>query len=77
MDFKRDIGFQLRLDTFSYYLFPTRFFAEAVYPLDEVVNHNVTYQKDWRFYFGALFEFDIRERMGGLMHGNLFKRRGR
>ncbi|MGD9487712.1 MAG: hypothetical protein AB7W47_06800 [Calditrichaceae bacterium] len=64
--FKRDVGFQLRLDSFSYYLFPTRFFAEAVYPLDKVTNNDTLYDKEWRFYFGALFEFDIRERFGGL-----------
>ncbi len=70
-NFKRDIGFQLRLSTFSYFLFPTRFFAEAVYPLDEIQNQNITYERDWRFYFGALFEFELRERLGqGL---NLFK----
>jgi WD40 repeat protein len=61
-NFKRDIGFQLRLNTFSNYLFPTRIFFEAVYPLDEVVNQEIRYNKDWRFYLGVLFEFDIRER---------------
>jgi Tol biopolymer transport system component len=61
-DFKRDIGFQLRLDAFSNYLFPTRLFWEAVYPLDEVTSFNVTYDNQWRYYFGILFEFDIRER---------------
>ncbi|MBD3225181.1 MAG: hypothetical protein GF313_10660 [Caldithrix sp.] len=63
-DFKRDIGLQLRLNTFSYYLFPTRIFAEAVYPLDEISNAEINYNREWRFYFGALFEFDIRERLG-------------
>jgi WD40 repeat protein len=61
-EFKRDIGMQLRLETFSNYLFPTRFFFEAAYPLDEVVNSTVTYSRDWRYYFGLLFEFDLRER---------------
>jgi len=71
-DFKRDIGIQLRLDSFSYYLFPTRFFAEAVYPLDNAKNFDdsrdqlVTYPKEWRFYFGALFEFELRERIASL-----------
>jgi len=62
--FKRDIGIQLRLETFSNYLFPTRIFGEAVYPLDEISNRNIIYSRDWRFYFGVLFEFDIRERLG-------------
>ena len=61
-DFKRDIGFQLRLDTYSNYLFPTRIFWEAVYPFDKLHFENITYSNDWRFYFGILFEFDIRER---------------
>ncbi len=60
--FKRGVGFQLRLDTFSNYLFPTRIFWEAVYPIDELNFENVTYNNDWRYYFGILFDFDIRER---------------
>lgn len=61
-DFKEDIGFQLRLDAFSNYFFPTRIFWEAVYPMDKVTNFNVSYDNQWRYYFGILFEFDIRER---------------
>ena len=61
-DFKSDLGFQLRLDTFSNFLFPTRLFFEAVYPFNELYFKNVNYDNDWRFYFGILFEFDIRER---------------
>jgi Tol biopolymer transport system component len=63
-DFKRDVGFQLRLNVFSNYLFPTRVFWEAVYPIDAVQRINVRYGNDWRYYFGILFEFDIRERHG-------------
>ena len=72
-DFKRDVGVQLRLDSFSYSLFPTRFFAEAAYPLDVAENYDgsrnewIKYPKEWRFYFGALYEFDLRERMGRLI----------
>ena len=61
-DFKQDVGFQLRLDAFSNYLFPTRIFWEAAYPINDVNNFNVTYGNEWRYYFGILFEFDIRER---------------
>jgi hypothetical protein len=61
-DFKQDVGFQLRLDAFSNYLFPTRIFWEAAYPINEVRNFNVSYDNQWRYYFGILFEFDIRER---------------
>jgi len=66
-EFKRDIGFQLRLETFSNYLFPTRFFLEAAYPLDEVSHEDVVYEKKWRYYFGVLFEFDLRERFGKML----------
>lgn len=68
-DFKRDVGLQLRLDSFSYSLFPTRFFAEAVYPLDTAENYDgsrrqwIKYPREWRYYFGALYEFDLRERL--------------
>jgi len=61
-DFKKDIGIQLRLNVFSNYLFPTRVFWEAVYPFDDVKLDNVSYDNEWRYYFGILFEFDIRER---------------
>lgn len=63
--FKRDIGVQLRLETFSNHLFPARFFLEAAYPLDEAQSDIVIYKKHWRYYFGALFEFDFRERLAG------------
>ncbi len=61
-DFKSDIGFQIRLDTFSWYLFPTRIFVEAAYPLEDHFNEitDITYEKDWKFYFGILFDFDLR-----------------
>jgi len=62
--FKKDIGIQLRLNVFSNHLFPTRVFWEAVYPLDDVERYNVFYDNEWRYYFGILFEFDIRERHG-------------
>jgi Tol biopolymer transport system component len=68
-DFKRDIGFQLRLECFTNYLFPTKFFWEAVYPLEKVTNASVQYGQGWRYYFGILFTFDIRERNGYVQRG--------
>lgn len=61
-DFKSDVGFQIRLDTFSWYLFPTRIFFEAAYPLEEHFNEisKITYEKEWKFYLGILFDFDLR-----------------
>ena len=74
MDFKRDVGVQLRLGSFSYHLFPTNFFVEAAYPLDTARNYDssrrefINYDREVRFYFGALYEFDIRERMGKMLN---------
>ena len=59
-DFLSDVGVQLRLDMKSWYFFPTKVFFEAVYPLEEQINREFTYNKEWRFYFGILFDFDLR-----------------
>lgn len=56
-DFKRSIGFQLRADTFSFYSFPTRFFVNAAYGLDEFRTASQVYGKEWRFYFGLTFGY--------------------
>ena len=61
--FKSDIGAQLRLQAFSFYVFPTSIFFDAAYGFNEftqVYNDQLlTYGKDWNFYFGMLFGFDI------------------
>jgi Tol biopolymer transport system component len=59
-DFKSDVGVQLRIETFSWYMFPTRIFFEAAYPLKENIYQDIRYEKDWKFYFGVLFDFDLR-----------------
>ncbi len=59
-NFKSDVGFQIRLETFSWYMFPTRIFFEAAYPLKENQNRKIEYQQDWKFYLGILFDFDLR-----------------
>ncbi len=72
-DFKRDVGLELRLDSFSYNLFPTRVFFQAVWPIDEARNYDqflektISYPQEWRYYFGMLFEFDLRERFNTLI----------
>lgn len=62
-DFKKDIGTQLRLQAFTSYVFPTSIFFDAAYGLDSFTrtfrNKDVTYGKEWRFYFGMLFGFDL------------------
>lgn len=55
-----NIGLQLRFETFSWYMFPTRIFFEAAYPLNSAIYQDITYERDWKFYFGILFDFDIR-----------------
>ncbi|RCK74508.1 MAG: tolB protein precursor [Ignavibacteriae bacterium] len=63
--FKRDAGFELRLESFSWYSFPTRIFFNASYGFDKfnkIVRDGkemVTYGKEWRFYFGVLFGFEL------------------
>ncbi len=67
-DFKKDIGFELRLLTYSYYVYPTAFAFNASYGLDGFSKvfpsttgeqKVVTYGKEWRFYFTMLFGFDF------------------
>jgi hypothetical protein len=67
---KHDVGFELRLESFSFYAYPTRIFFSGAYGLDRFstkVNSttvsSVEYGKEWRFYFGVLFGFDINELM--------------
>jgi len=62
-DFKKDIGFELRLQAFSSYVFPTSIFFSAAYGLDsfdkKFLGKNLTYGKEMNYYFGVLFGFDI------------------
>ncbi len=62
-DFKSDAGIELRLETFSWYAYPTRIFFNASYGFNaferDVRGTPVKYGKEWRFYFGMLFGFDF------------------
>lgn len=62
-DFKTDIGAQLRLQAFSFYVFPTSIFFDVAYGFDKFTNTYqntpVTYGKELNYYFGVLFGFDI------------------
>jgi Tol biopolymer transport system component len=62
-EFKGDAGVELRLESFSWYAYPTRIFLNASYGLNEfernVRGTPVKYGKEWRFYFGVLFGFDF------------------
>lgn len=62
-DFKKDVGFELRLEAFSWYAYPTRIFFNGTYGLDSFSitksGATVSYGREWRFYFGILFGFDF------------------
>ena len=61
--FKRDAGFELRMESFSFYAYPTRLFFNGTYGLNSFSltrnDATVSYGKEWRFYFGILFGFDL------------------
>jgi len=62
-EIKRNVGFELRLESFSFYSYPTRIFFSAAYGFDEFTrvfrDEPITYGKQWNFYFGILFGFDL------------------
>ncbi len=62
-DFKKGAGFGLRIKMVSFYIFPTSLFFNAAYSFDKftrnVFGENVTYGKEWRFYGGVLFDFNM------------------
>lgn len=69
--FKKDAGFELRLETSSYYLMPLRVFFSGTYGFDRFnvkLSENfetatgrttVTYGREWQYHFGMLFNFDL------------------
>lgn len=62
-EFKTDAGVEIRLESFSWYAYPTRIFFNASYGFNaferNVRGTPVKYGKEWRFYFGILFGFDL------------------
>ncbi|MBK7629654.1 MAG: PD40 domain-containing protein [Ignavibacteriales bacterium] len=62
-DFKKGVGAELRIQLNSYYLFPTSIFFNASYGFDQferTVNKEIVkYGKEWNFYGGVLFGFEI------------------
>ncbi len=61
--FKKGAGVEIRIHMDSYYEFPTDLFFNAAYGFnrfsEEIRGETVTYGKEWRFYGGLLFGFDI------------------
>jgi Tol biopolymer transport system component len=62
---KSDAGFELRLESFSFYVYPTRIFVSGAYGFDRfsrtINNIEVTYGREWRFYLGILFGFELSQ----------------
>jgi len=60
---KKDAGVELRLETYTFYAYPTRIFASAAYGFDRYTRRfneaDVTYGREWRFYLGILFGFEL------------------
>ena len=61
--FKKGAGAEIRVHMNSYYIFPTDLFFNASYGFDKFTKNfrgeDVTYGKEWRFYGGLLFGFDM------------------
>ncbi|MGA7159640.1 MAG: biopolymer transporter Tol [Bacteroidota bacterium] len=62
--FKKDAGFELRLESYSFYAYPTRIFFNGTYGFDSfsitgIDGNPIQYGREWRFYFGVLFDFDV------------------
>jgi hypothetical protein len=67
-DWKRDVGFELRLETFSFYAYPTRILFSGAYGLDrfsrnirDINTTTILYGQEWRFYLGVLFGFELND----------------
>ncbi|MFQ5799816.1 MAG: biopolymer transporter Tol, partial [Bacteroidota bacterium] len=62
-DFKSNAGFEVRLESWSFYAYPTKIFFGGAYGFDRftrIINEEpFTYGKEWRFYFGVLFDFEV------------------
>jgi hypothetical protein len=66
---KRDVGFELRLESFSFYAYPTRIFFSGAYGLDKFsrnvtdinISNVITYGHEWRYYLGVLFGFELND----------------
>lgn len=64
-NWKTDAGVELRLEAFSFYQYPTRIFVSGAYGFNQFTkvfnNAPVTYGREWRFYLGVLFGFELSQ----------------
>ncbi len=62
---KRDAGFEIRLEAYSFSMYPTSIFFSGAYGLDDVTKEingqSITNGHEWRWYFGMLFTFDLTD----------------
>ncbi len=61
ISWKTDIGSQLRVGGFSFFMYPTAITFDAAYGFEQFPSPTNTAQQyghEWRFYFTLLFEFD-------------------
>ena len=57
-EFKRTVGYSVRLGTYSFYAFPTAFEFQAAYGLDKFNDlQGISRGNEWRYYFTLLFDF--------------------
>ncbi|HEX9935293.1 MAG TPA: hypothetical protein VGB38_08865, partial [bacterium] len=56
-EWKKDAGLQLRMGMFSFYSYPLAVTVDAAYGLDRFDLNGRSYGREWRFYFGLLFDF--------------------
>jgi len=77
-DWKKDAGFELRLEAFSFYQYPTRIFFAGAYGFDRFTrtfnNVDVTYGREWRFYVGVLFGFELSPLTNIFKHAEYYGR---
>ena len=57
-DFKKTIGYSLRVGTYSFYAFPTAFEFQGAYGIDRFEDvGGFRHGKEWKYYFTLLFDF--------------------
>ena len=65
-DYKSNAGLQLKADSYG----PMKMFFEAVLPMNEIRGTErdaegaeipVIYPKEWRFYFGLMYDFELKD----------------
>jgi Tol biopolymer transport system component len=65
-DYKSNVGFQIKASSYG----PTKIFLEAVKPMNRVIGTevdaegkeiDVVYSKEWRYYFGLMYDFELKD----------------